>query len=501
MLMSDKTGIVIKESAIEDLAFVSESAKDLTNITGFYKRTAFENRVIFFCEGQISVGENNRLFLFASSIRISSDYYKNSFRFLRGPEAGYISDHNPDGDTLFIFNLVRDRKNLNYSAFVNLLEYYKKYAKKNNLRKILISLQSYYYPELFLEDNLVDLIKEVETGESQHPLLTRINDAGFTFSRIVEHRGEKESFSDLIFQWYNYDFKEKLFYSQKKNSAGICSVQMNFKPAKNFKEYASRVKYFVELAFSYKRDFIVFPEYSTLTLLPEQIESKDVPLFISKYTEEFSTLFKQMAHKYNINIIAGSTITLQEEKFYNTFFLFNRNGDIHKQNKIHLLKFEKVGLGLVPGNTVEVFPTDICDVAVVSGYDVQFPEPVRKVCNEGAQILFVPLLANDEKEFHKVKQTALTRCIENQVFAVLSGSTGSINCFGDYYLAGKSMVMTPLDFVFSQDGISSESEKSNEDVVLDEINLELLRRNRRFGDSSNWIDRRLDLYNISWKKD
>ncbi|GJQ63134.1 MAG: hydrolase YhcX [Melioribacteraceae bacterium] len=499
--MSDKTGILLKESTIEDFAFVSQSAKELTNIAGFYKRTAFENRVIFFNEGQISVGENNRVYLFASSIRISSDYYKNSFRFLRGPESGYISDHNPDGDTLFIFNLVRDEKNINYSAFVNLLEYYKKYARKNNLRKVLLSLQSYYYPELFLEDNLNDLIRDVETGEKEHPLFTRLNDAGFTFSRIVEHRGEKESFSDLILQWNNYDFKEKLFYAQKKNSAGICSVQMNFKSAENFKEYASRVKYFVELASSYKRDFIVFPEYSTLTLLPDQIESKDIPLFISKYTEEFSALFKQMAHKHNINIVAGSTITLEEEKFYNTFFLFNRNGDIHKQNKIHLLKFEKTDLGLSPGNKVEVFPTDICDVGIVSGYDAQFPEPVRKISNEGARILFVPLFANDEKEFYKVKQTTLARCIENQIFAVLSGSTGKINALNTDFLAGRSMVMTPHDFVFSQNGISSESEKSNEDVVLDEINLELLRRNRRFGDSSNWIDRRLDLYNISWKKD
>lgn len=499
--MGTGKNFTLREATIDDFPYISQSAKQLTGITGFIKKSAFENRVIFFPGGQITLLDNDWPVLTTSAILVSSDFYRESYKFLRGPEAGYIVDHNPDGDTLFVFNIIPDTNKIDYSAYSTLLEFYKKFCKKNNIKKIVVSLQSYFYPDLFLEDNLKELIKKVESGADNHPVLSFIAASGFKYVKIVEHSGENEKFSDLIFEWFNFDFKAKLFYSRKKKSAGICAVQTVIKPARSFAEYSSRMKYFIELASSYKSDFVVFPELNIFSLLPEVIENSDIPLFISKYTPEYIEFFKTLAHKKNVNIISGSTIVKEEDKFYNVFFIFNRNGEIGKQKKIHLTRFEKEKLKLTPGNTVQIFETDICTVSVLSGYDIQFPEPARKVCSEDTKIIFVPYLTYDEKNFLKIKQTAAARCIENQVFTVIAGSSGKIPAISTDYLYAKSMVLTPLDFVFSKDGIAAESESNGENVILDDVNLELLRRNRRFGESSNWIDRRTDLYSISWNED
>jgi predicted amidohydrolase len=60
----------------------------------------------------------------------------------------------------------------------------------------------------------------------------------------------------------------------------------------------------------------------------------------------------------------------------------------------------------------------------------------------------------------------------------------------------QSGIFTPSDFPFSRDGISGECQPNIETVVVADVDIELLRRNKLNGTVRNWMDRRTDLYKV-----
>ncbi|HET6399719.1 MAG TPA: hypothetical protein VFH47_09225, partial [Candidatus Thermoplasmatota archaeon] len=61
----------------------------------------------------------------------------------------------------------------------------------------------------------------------------------------------------------------------------------------------------------------------------------------------------------------------------------------------------------------------------------------------------------------------------------------------------QSAVLTPSDFTFPRDGIAAEANPNVEMVVLADLDLELLRRQRRLGSVRQLQDRRKDLYQLT----
>jgi hypothetical protein len=59
-------------------------------------------------------------------------------------------------------------------------------------------------------------------------------------------------------------------------------------------------------------------------------------------------------------------------------------------------------------------------------------------------------------------------------------------------------VLTPSDFPFARDAVASESMPNIETVVVHDVDLELLRRNRTDGTVRPWTDRRNDLYRVMY---
>jgi predicted amidohydrolase len=61
-------------------------------------------------------------------------------------------------------------------------------------------------------------------------------------------------------------------------------------------------------------------------------------------------------------------------------------------------------------------------------------------------------------------------------------------------------VFTPADFQFARDAISAECTPNIETVIIDDVDLELLRRHKQSGSVLNWGDRRTDLYEVRFKQ-
>jgi predicted amidohydrolase len=64
----------------------------------------------------------------------------------------------------------------------------------------------------------------------------------------------------------------------------------------------------------------------------------------------------------------------------------------------------------------------------------------------------------------------------------------------------QSGIFTPADFQFSRDAVSAECTPNIETVIIDDVDLELLRRHKQSGSVLNWHDRRTDLYEVRFKQ-
>ncbi|WP_051331153.1 nitrilase-related carbon-nitrogen hydrolase [Aneurinibacillus terranovensis] len=123
-------------------------------------------------------------------------------------------------------------------------------------------------------------------------------------------------------------------------------------------------------------------------------------------------------------IVGGTHIRTQENKTFNSAFLFHPDGKVDMQDKVHLTAYEKNEWQLEPGNQFYVFETRYGKIAILVCYDIEFPEAARKVCAEGANIIFCSSSTDDEQGFHRVRYTCHARAIENQVYVVHTGGTG-----------------------------------------------------------------------------
>ena len=98
-----------------------------------------------------------------------------------------------------------------------------------------------------------------------------------------------------------------------------------------------------------------------------------------------------LANKYNVNIIGGTVIVEEDDKFYNRSYIFNRKGEnIAIYNKIHLFSMSKEDEIFSSGYEIPIFEIDGIKSAVAVCYDIRFPELIRDVALNDISILFLP---------------------------------------------------------------------------------------------------------------
>ena len=91
------------------------------------------------------------------------------------------------------------------------------------------------------------------------------------------------------------------------------------------------------------------------------------------------------------------------------------------------------------------------------------------------------------------------RCIENGVYVITSGCVGNLPFVdnADIHFA-QSAIYTPSDTFFARDGIAAQASPNSETVVVQDLDLQLLRTYRRQGSVQTLKDRRTDLYKVVW---
>ncbi|MDX5474154.1 MAG: carbon-nitrogen hydrolase family protein [Bacillaceae bacterium] len=274
------------------------------------------------------------------------------------------------------------------------------------------------------------------------------------------------------------------------------AVQYHLHTISSFEDFANQVIHYVKTAAEFDADFILFPEFFTTQLLsfekdgrPQTI--KDLPY----YTDLYHQLFTGVAMQTCMHIVAGTHIIEREGKLYNVAHLFYPDGTVAEQAKLHLTPTEVEEWGITPGESLQVFETEKGKIAMVTCYDMEFPEVVRLTKAMGADVVFAPSCTDDRHGFHRVRYSCHARTIENQIYVVTTGTIGSLPTVdfmrGNF---GQGAIISPNDVPFPPRGIVAEGELNTDMIITGDLDISLLEKVRESGSVTTWRDRRSDLY-------
>ena len=139
-----------------------------------------------------------------------------------------------------------------------------------------------------------------------------------------------------------------------------------------------------------------------IVILPEIFNSPYDTAKFKEFSEKKNgptwSFLSNMAKFHKIILIGGSIPEIEDEKVYNTSFIFDINGEqIGCHRKMHLFDIDikngqyfKESDSLSPGNSICVFNTKFCKIGVCICFDMRFPELSRLMVDKGAEIIVVP---------------------------------------------------------------------------------------------------------------
>lgn len=245
-------------------------------------------------------------------------------------------------------------------------------------------------------------------------------------------------------------------------------------------------------------DLIVFPEYMTAHLLgfTEEMDHEAACRYLDSYTEDYIALMQKNSREQGLMILGGTHICKENGKFFNKAFLFFPDGRIETQSKLHLTPEEQTRWPLAAGDSLNIVETSWGKLAMLTCYDIEFPELARLAADQGAELLLCPSYTDTSFGYYRVRLCAQARAIENQLFVVLSGIIGELSedrpqVDRGYCQAG---LFTPCDVPFAEDGILETGELNQDMFVMAELDFSMLRTNREQGLVAPFYDRRPDLY-------
>lgn len=473
-----------------------------------WTRDQLESHLKVFPEGQFCIEYNGRIIGTCSSMIIDFDEYEDEHTFNEITDNGYIRNHDPEGKNLYGIDVMVHPDFRRMKIGRRLYEARKKLAQERNLESIIIGgrISNFHkHADVMTPREYVDAVLEQKLYD---PPLTFQMMNGFVLKRINSNYLADDAASmkyATLMEWNNPDYlapKPRRVYKSS-FPVRISVIQYMLKKIDSFDDFAKQCEYFIDASSNSRSDFAVFPETFTMQLLSyldETVPSRQVSR-LTEFTEQFIDLFSDLAVKYNINIIGGSHFVMENSKIYNVAYLFRRDGTIDKQYKTHITADERRWWGIQPGNEIKVFNTDCGKISILVSYDILFPELARIAADQGAKIIFTPFSAEDQQGYLRVKYCAQARAIENQVYTVISGTVGNLTHVEHLDVQyAESGIYSPSDFTFPGNGIVGECNPNIETIIVGEIDLEILRRNRNIGTVTPLKDRRMDLYTIQQHK-
>ncbi len=469
-----------------------------------WSRDQIASQLKHFPAGQLGVDYEGQLVASSSSLIVDFNMYSEWHNWQAISDNGYITNHDPRGDTLYGIEIMVAPEYRGFKLSRRLYDARKEICSEKNVARIIIAGRVPGYGEHADRLTAREYVEQVMSKALYDPVLTAQIANGFVLKGLIPNYFPSDEASRgyaAFLEWTNLDYvpgAKRRFY-RPVEQVRLSVVQYQMRTIASFDEFARQCEYFIDVASDYKCDFVVYPELFTNQLL-SCVESSRPGLAareLAEFTPQYLELFHRLSIKYDLNVIAGSQFTVEDDHLYNIAYLFRRDGTIGKQYKLHITPSERRWWGVEPGDEIEVFDTDCGKIAIPICYDIEFPEIARVAAAKGAQILFVPFNTDTRQGYLRVRHCAQARCIENHQYVAISGCIGNLPFVEnvDIHYA-QSGIFTPADFSFSRDAVAAECTANIETIVIHDVDVELLERHKHSGTVQNWNDRRTDMYRV-----
>jgi len=306
-----------------------------------------------------------------------------------------------------------------------------------------------------------EYVRKVVQKDLKDPVITAQLANGFAIREVLRDYlpSDQESCGYAVFmEWLNPQHHPE--GGAPVRHVRVAAVQYQMRTIPDFESFEKQCEFFVDTASEYRMDFVLFPEMVTNQLLALVPASRPglTARRLHEFTDRYVESFRRMAMKYNINIVGGSHLTVEDDKLYNIAYLFRRDGSVERQYKLHITPSEERWWGVSAGDEVRVFDTNRGKISIQICYDIEFPETARIAAAKGANLLFVPFNTDIRSGYMRVRACAQARCIENGMYAVLAGPVGNLPFVeGADIHYGQACILTPSDLHFARDGVAEEA--------------------------------------------
>ncbi len=490
--------IVMKE-------IMQETYADLPN--SYWSDEQIKKLASIFPEGQIMVIVDDKVVGFALSIIVNYKNFGDTHTYNEIIGEGSLNTHTSKGDTLYGIDVYIKKEYRGLRLGRRLYDARKELCENLNLKAIVFGGRIPNYHKSASDCTPKEYIEKVKNKELEDPILNFQLSNDFHVKKVLTGylKGDKESKEyAVLLQWDNiYYEKPQELLNSNKTVVRLGLIQWQMRSYSGLEELYSQMEFFVDAVSSYKSDFVLFPEFFNAPLMAKynDLSESDAIRKLAEYTEDIRDKFTELAVTYNVNIITGSMPQMSDEGLFNVGYLCRRNGTSESYEKLHVTPDESKFWGLTGGNKLKVLDTDCGPIGVLICYDVEFPELSRILADQKMQILFVPFLTDTQNGYSRVRYCARARAIENECYVAIAGSVGNLPKVENMDIQyAQSAVFTPSDFAFPSNGVKAEATPNTEMILVADLDLDLLRQLHNHGSVRNLKDRRLDLYNLNFKK-
>ena len=473
----------------------------------FWSLETIKKLIDKFPEGQIVIKVDNVVVGCALSIIVDYDRFGDTHTYKQITGNYTFNTHDrQNGDVLYGIEIFihPDYRGLRLGR--RLYDARKELCEHLNLRAIIFGGRIPEYHKY--SDTLTpkEYIQKVKRKEIYDPVLSFQLANDFHVKKVLKNYMPEDAQSKesaTLLQWDNvyYTSEQKTLFNAK-TYVRLGLIQWQMRSYKNMDEMFTQVEFFIDSISAYKSDFALLPELFNGPLLAEFNEMSEAEAMrsLAKYTPDFRKRFRDLAIKYNVNIITGSVPSIEGNVLKNVGFLCHRNGNIDQYEKIHITPDESKFWGIRGGETLKVYDTDAGKIGILICYDVEFPELPRLLAQQGMQILFVPFLTDTQNAYNRVRYCSQARAIENECFVAITGCIGNLPKVENMDIQySQSAVFTPCDFAFPSNGIKSEATANTEMILIADLDLSLLDELHAHGSVRNLKDRRTDFYELTLK--
>jgi predicted amidohydrolase/GNAT superfamily N-acetyltransferase len=517
--MADKEAaprrLFVRNATLADVEAIRRVCAEVYPDQRPYTSSMLRGHINSFPQGQFVAEYDGEVVGYGAAFRIDGDEALKPHTWQEITGGGYAARHDPEGGFLYGMEVFVHPRFRGFRVGQRLYDARKRLCKELRLRGIIFGGRlPTWHRRRRKYASIEEYVEAVQNRKARDPVLSFQLRNGFEVVGILPDYlpSDRESLGHAVhLLWHNPALPQENLPAGKKKSYGkrlqdtvrVATVQYQQRRVRSFQEFLGYIEYFVDVVADYRADFVVFPELFTLQLLSiedQELTPAEAIEALTKWTPEFRAALRELAIKYNINIIGGSHPTKADDgRVLNIAYVFHRDGHISEQEKIHPTPNETYWWNIEGGSRLSAIQTDCGPIGVLICYDSEFPELARHLVDQGVTMLFVPFCTDERQSYLRVRYCCQARAIENQCYVIMSGNCGNLPGVANMDIQyAQSCILTPCDFPFARDGIAADTTPNVETVAFADVRLESLFMARNSGTVQNLKDRRHDLYTVEW---